>query len=233
MTTEMLRSDAPWAIARTLTPAEPSAWNTFAATPSAPAMPSPTTARMLQPWSSSTLWIWPSRNSGSNARRTTRSARSASPAGTAKQIECSELPCEIRMTEMPSSRSAPNSRCAVPGTPIMPAPSRLTSAMRSMLVIPLTSGSRSERSWISVPGRSAANVFLIQIGMRFCTAGAMVAGWMTLAPKYASSIASLYESVAITCASGTSRGSALSTPSTSVQITISQASSSEPKIDAE
>ena len=103
---------------------------------------------------------------------------------------------------MPSSRSAPNRRCAVPGTPIMPAPSRLTSAMRSIVVMPLTSGSGSERSWISVPGLSAANVFLIQIGMRFCTAGAIVAGWITLAPKYASSIASLYESVAITCASG-------------------------------
>jgi hypothetical protein len=36
-----------------------------------------------------------------------------------------------------------------------------------------------------------AKVFLIQIGMRFWTAGAMVCGWMTLAPKYASSIASL------------------------------------------
>jgi len=56
---------------------------------------------------------------------------------------------------------------------------------------------------------------------------------MTFAPKYASSIASLYESVSITCASGTNRGSALKTPSTSVQMTISAASSSEPKIDAE
>ncbi len=56
---------------------------------------------------------------------------------------------------------------------------------------------------------------------------------MTFAPKYASSIASLYDSASMTWASGTSRGSALSTPSTSVQITISPASSSEPKIDAE
>jgi len=77
---------------------------------------------------------------------------------------------------MPSSRSAPNSRCAVPGTPIMPAPSRLTSAMRSIVVMPFTSGSGSERSWIRVPFLSAANVFLIQIGMRFWIAGAMVEG---------------------------------------------------------
>ena len=45
----MLRSDAPCAMARTLTAAVPSAPNTLAATPCAPAMPSPTTARMLQP----------------------------------------------------------------------------------------------------------------------------------------------------------------------------------------
>ncbi|MDQ1241006.1 MAG: hypothetical protein QG550_256 [Pseudomonadota bacterium] len=179
----MLRSDAPWAMARTLTLALASAANTCAATPCAPAMPSPTTARMLQLRLTSTLWIWPSRSSGSNARRTTRSARSASGSGTAKQIECSELPCEIRMTEMPSSRSAPNNRCAVPGTPIMPAPSRFTSAMRSTVVMPLTSGLGAVRSWISVPGASGAKVFLIQIGMRFWTAGAMVCGWMTLAPK--------------------------------------------------
>ena len=37
----------------------------------------------------------------------------------------------------------------------------------------------------------------------------------------------------MTCASGTRRGSALSTPSTSVQMTISAASSSAPKIEAE
>ena len=86
---------------------------------------------------------------------------------------------------------------------------------------------------MSEPGFSGANVFLIQIGIRFSTAGAIVCGWITFAPKYASSIASLYESESMTVASGTRRGSALSTPSTSVQITISSASSKSPKIDAE
>ncbi len=75
--------------------------------------------------------------------RTTAAARSACSCGIAQQIECSELPCEMRMTEMPSSRSAPNSRCAVPGTPIMPVPSRLTSATRSMLVMPFTGRSEA------------------------------------------------------------------------------------------
>ena len=92
---------------------------------------------------------------------------------------------------MSASRSAPNRRCAVPGTPIMPAPSRLTSAMFSMLVMPLTGSSRVGRAQISVPGFSGAKVLRIQIGISRPTAGAMVCGWMTLAPKYASSIASL------------------------------------------
>ena len=37
-----------------------------------------------------------------------------------------------RITEIVASRSAPNNRCAVPGTPIMPAPSMLTSAIPSI-----------------------------------------------------------------------------------------------------
>ncbi len=76
----------------------------------------------------------------------------------AQQIECSELPCEIRMTEMPSSRSAPNRRCAVPGTPIMPAPSMLISAMFSMVVMPLTGSSDVGLAQISVQGLSGAKV---------------------------------------------------------------------------
>jgi hypothetical protein len=121
----------------------------------------------------------------------------------------------------------------VPGTPIMPAPSRFTSATCSMLVMPLTGRLELGCAQISVPAFSGANVLRIQIGMSRPTAGAMVCGWMTLAPKYASSMASLYDSESITWASGTRRGSADSTPSTSVQIWISTASSSAPKIEAE
>ena len=92
---------------------------------------------------------------------------------------------------MPSSRSAPNRRCAVPGTPIMPAPSRLISATFSMLVMPLTGSAEFGCAQISVPSFSGAKVLRIQMGMPLPTAGAMVCGWITLAPKYASSIASL------------------------------------------
>ena len=92
---------------------------------------------------------------------------------------------------MPASCSAPNRRCAVPGTPIMPAPSRLTSATASMVVMPLTFRAEVGCAQISVPGFVAANVFLMTIGISRVTAGAIVCGWMTLAPKYASSMASL------------------------------------------
>ena len=97
-------------MARTLMLAPPSALNTLPATPGMPAMPSPTTARMAMSGSICTLWIWPSCSSRWNARRTTAAARSACSCGMAQQIECSELPCEMRITEMPSSRSAPNRR---------------------------------------------------------------------------------------------------------------------------
>ena len=80
------------------------------------------------------------------------------------------------MTEMFSSRSAPNSRCAVPGTPIMPAPSRLMSATRSMLVMPFTGNAEVGFAQMSVPIFSGANVLRIQIGMLPPTAGAMVCG---------------------------------------------------------
>ena len=53
------------------------------------------------------------------------------------QIECSELACEISVTETPASFSDANRRSAVPGTPIIPEPSRFTSAMPPMAVMPL------------------------------------------------------------------------------------------------
>ena len=84
---------------------------------------------------------------------------------------------------MPSSRSAPNRRWAVPGTPIMPAPSMFTRAMFSIVVMPLTASFDVGCAQISVPGRSAAKVLRIQIGICRPTAGAIVCGWITLAPK--------------------------------------------------
>ena len=141
--------------------------------------------------SASTDWIWPPVSSRSKAARTTRNARSDWSRGTAQQIECSELPWEIRITEIDSSRSAPNSRLAVPGTPIIPAPSRLISATSSIVVMPFTASDDVGRAQIRVAGLPGAKVLRIQMGISRPTAGAIVWGWITLAPKYASSMASL------------------------------------------
>jgi hypothetical protein len=149
-TTEMLRSEAPCAIARTLIAARPSELNTLrgdavrarhaVADDGQDAQPAHVDALNL------TRRAVPCRTRGARS-----SARTACASGIAKQIECSELPWEIRITEMPASRSAPNSRCAVPGTPIMPAPSRLTSATGSIVVMPLTGSAEVGCAQISVP----------------------------------------------------------------------------------
>ncbi len=77
----------------------------------------------------------------------------------AKQIECSELAWEISTTDTAASRSAPNRRSAIPGTPIMPLPSRFIKAMSSIVASPLTGAVRPELMWILVPGSSGENVF--------------------------------------------------------------------------
>jgi hypothetical protein len=69
-------------------------------------------------------------------------------------------------------------------------------------------------------------------GIPASTAGWIVAGWSTFAPNAASSPASAAESCAMGRARSTRRGSAVSTPSTSVQIWISEAPSAAPKIAA-
>ena len=64
------------------------------------------------------------------------------------------------------------------------------------------------------------------------TAGAIVFGCSTLAPKLASSAASSNRMCSISFAPSTTRGSAVSMPSTSVQISIASASSAAPSSDA-
>jgi hypothetical protein len=69
--------------------------------------------------------------------------------------------------------------------------------------------------------------------MRASTAGWIVAGWSTLAPKAASSAASAKLSSGMGRASGTMRGSQVSTPSKSVQIWTYTAPRAAPKSAAE
>ncbi len=75
----------------------------------------------------------------------------------------------------------------MPGTPIMPDPSRLRSAMLSTVEKPQTHLSRSmvegEETKMRVPGKEGLKVLRMKMGMEAATAGVMVLGWMTLAPK--------------------------------------------------
>src|SRR5688500_15790601 len=86
---------------------------------------------------------------------------------------------------------------------------------------------------ISVPRACARCEFRIRTGMLRATAGWMVEGCSTFAPKYASSDASANDRCGTTCGFFTMRGSAVSMPSTSVQIWISPAPGLAPTMAAE
>jgi hypothetical protein len=80
--------------------------------------------------------------------------------------------------------SVRNTRPATPGTPTIPGPRSVSSDRSPTDVIPFASfPSSSALREMSVPGASGLNVFLIRIGMRLATAGAIDAEWRTLAPK--------------------------------------------------
>jgi len=183
MTTEMLRSEAPCAIARTFTPALPRALNTCAETPCAPAMPSPTTASAATPVSTVTSLIWCAASSRANASRTARSAAWASDSRIVQQIECSELPWLIITTDTPARCSASKARDAVPGTPIMPLPSMCRIASPLNAVTPFTGCSGPGSRLMRVPGCAGWKVLRATIGMPRSKAGPIVCGWITLAPK--------------------------------------------------
>ena len=161
MTTEMLRSEEPCAMARTLTPARASAPKKLAAIPGVPAIPSPTTARIVQSWVIVGGWICPYRVSDSNASSIARLATWTSDWSVAKQIECSELPWEIMTTETSASRRARKRRSEIPGTPIIAVPSRLIRAISPIEANPFTGDVGETLAWIRVPGADGLNAFRI------------------------------------------------------------------------
>jgi len=103
--------------------------------------------------------------------------------GNTQQIECSEEPWEIMVTEISARCSVSKTRSAVPGTPSMPAPSMLSSARFSMHETPLTGGVPEPPLSMSVPGESGSRVDLICTGIARSSSGASVCGCSTLAPK--------------------------------------------------
>lgn len=102
MATEMFRSDAPWAMARTLIRERPSAENRRAATPGLPAMPSPTTASAAMSRVTVTSPTRPALSSRAKAFLSAERPASTCFSCTTQQIECSELPWGIITTETPA-----------------------------------------------------------------------------------------------------------------------------------
>ena len=83
-----------------------------------------------------------------------------------------------------------------------------------------------------MPSTSGRRELRIRTGIFFSMAGSTVAGCSTFAPKYASSAASVNEHTFTRCAPGMTVGSAVSMPSTSVQIWISSAPMPAPTMAA-
>src|SRR6056297_157068 len=142
-TAEMILSEDPCEMASTLTPALPRALKNFPAAPLVLLMPSPTAAMMEQGRMMSTLFMRWDLNSRKNSSVTALAAASASHWRVAKEMEYSELAWAMRDTEMPVCWMAPKSRLAMPGTPIIPEPSRFRGAMLSTGEKPQTRLSRS------------------------------------------------------------------------------------------
>ena len=74
------------------------------------------------------------------------------------------------------------------------------------------------RAVMSVPGSPGRRAFTMRTGIPRATAGRIVLGCSTFAPKYASSDASANDRCGTRRAAGTTRGSAVSIPATSVQM---------------
>ena len=102
---------------------------------------------------------------------------SADLSSMATQIECSDELCVIKMTFIRALDSASKSRFEKPGMPTIPLPSRLSTAILSILVIPrMISFSAADSDSIRVPWSSGAKVFLTSTGMPRAITGWIVGG---------------------------------------------------------
>ena len=110
---------------------------------------------------------------------------------TANVMECSEEACVIKIMFTPACDNAPNKREEIPGTPTIPLPVKLNSAMLLIELIPLMGNLESSFELINVPSSSGRKVFKILIGMSLLYTGKIVGGKITFAPKCDNSIASL------------------------------------------
>ena len=125
----MFRSDEPWAMAMTLTPAPARDEKTRPAMPGVPAIPSPTTAITARPVPRRDVVDEP-RGQLLPERLLERGHRPAAPRTPASvnPIELSDEAWKIVETDSPSAWTAPNVRAAMPETPTIPFPATVTTA---------------------------------------------------------------------------------------------------------
>mmetsp|Transcript_87832 Transcript_87832/g.273002 ORF Transcript_87832/g.273002 Transcript_87832/m.273002 type:complete len:320 (-) Transcript_87832:184-1143(-) len=149
MTAEMLRSEDPWAMAITLTFDLPMALKKRALMPGRHFMPSPITAMMLVPVREFTRHSWLLASSSAKACSTLFTAMDVSFSSTATVMECSEEPCEARITFTPELPSASIIFLATPGVPRKDAPATVTRPTFSMDVMAFTGkvSSSSSSPW--------------------------------------------------------------------------------------
>ena len=141
--------------------------------------------------------------------------------------------CEIINTLTLFSVKTSKIRLTTSGTPTIPAPLISRIAALRIAVTALTTFFKGLASAVtSVPGKLGSAALLTRNGMFLSCSGVTASGCKTLAPKYAISMISRYESCSRFWASGTMRGSVVMTPSTSFQVQTSSAFKAAPRIVA-
>mmetsp|Transcript_122107 Transcript_122107/g.352980 ORF Transcript_122107/g.352980 Transcript_122107/m.352980 type:complete len:273 (+) Transcript_122107:943-1761(+) len=145
-TAEMLRSEEPCAMPMTFTDARPRALKKRPLMFGRFFMPSPMTAKMLQPLRCVIRISGSFASSSANISFTPASAASPWPSSTATVMECSEDPCDVRMTLTPLWAKASIIRLATPCVPKNDAPESVTTETFSMEVIAFTGRSLSVTS---------------------------------------------------------------------------------------
>ena len=154
-----------------------------------------------------------------------------SPASTVTEMLASDV--LIRSTDTLFSLKISNTRRRKPEVLIILMEKMLITLMFSLNETDLTPSSINSLRRIAVPFPDGFIELSTYRGMFFFTAGSMVSGCSTFAPKCAISAASSNEIFSRYLVFCTLRGSAVRTPSTSVQISMRSASTAIPISDAE
>ncbi len=180
----MLVSAAPCAIASTFTSARPSVANRRPARPGWWRIPSPTAEITAHPGMAEMERRSPRSSSAANAAWSAATAVSACAPSTTKQTLCSAEAWLVIWTLTPAPESASNSRAPTPRTAWMPPPSTITIATSRTDEMAFTRRSSASVSFeMTVPGSPGSSVLLMRIGIPARSAGSMVRGWSTCAPK--------------------------------------------------